>query len=86
MSSAVKWRTSTSRVFDVPTGTKQGGILSPSYFAMYMHDLIEELRGSGYGTYVIQMCLARIFFADDSPVIAITARSSATTKHLFCLL
>ena len=62
MSCAVKWRTSTSRVFDVPTGTKQGGILSPSFFAMY---LIEELRGSGYGTYVIQMCLACIFFADD---------------------
>ena len=35
------------------------------FFAMYMHDLIEKLRGSGYGTYVIQMCLACIFFADD---------------------
>ena len=65
MSCTVKWKTSLSKVFDVPTGTKQGGILSPSFFAMYMHDLIEKLKVSGYGTYVIQMCIACIFFADD---------------------
>ena len=54
-----------SSVFDVPTGTKQGGILSPDFFAMYMHDLIDQLKNSGYGTYVIKMCIACIFFADD---------------------
>ena len=30
-----------------------------------MHDLIELLQDSGYGCYVIMMCLACIFFADD---------------------
>ena len=30
-----------------------------------MHDLIEQLTNSGYGTYVIQMCISCIFFADD---------------------
>ena len=54
-----------SDVFDVPTGTKQGGILSPDFFALYMHDLIEQLTNSGYGTHVIQMCINCIFFADD---------------------
>ena len=47
------------------SGTKQGGILSPDFFAMYMHDLIELLRASGFGCHVIRMCLAYIFFADD---------------------
>ena len=54
-----------SEVFDVPTGTKQGGILSPSFFALYMHDLIDKLKRSGYGAYVIQACISCIFFADD---------------------
>ena len=65
MSCTVKWKTAKSEVFDVPSGTKQGGILSPSFFALYMHELIEKLIKSGYGAHVIQMCIACIFFADD---------------------
>ena len=51
--------------FDIPTGTKQGGILSPDFFALYLHDLIAELKASGYGCYVIEVCIACLFFADD---------------------
>ena len=65
MSCTVKWDGRSSDVFDIPTGTKQGGVLSPDFFALYMHDLIQLLRTSGYGCYVIQMCIACIFFADD---------------------
>ena len=53
MSCSVKWNNSISRVFDVPTGTKQGGVLSPDFFSMYMHDLIELLKNSGFGCHVI---------------------------------
>ena len=35
-----------------------------------MHDLIELLRKSGYGSYVIQICIACIFFADDIVLIS----------------
>ena len=65
MSCTVKWGKSTSCSFDIPTGTKQGGILSPDFFSLYMHDLIQLLQASGYGCYVIMLCLACIFFADD---------------------
>ena len=65
MSCTVKWNGRTSEFFDIPTGTKQGGILSPSFFSLYMHDLIQLLQDSGFGCYVILMCLACIFFADD---------------------
>ena len=30
-----------------------------------MHDLIDQLQKSGYGTHVINMCISCIFFADD---------------------
>ena len=65
MSCTVKWGDSTSDQFDIPSGTKQGGILSPDFFSLYMHDLIQLLQDSGYGCYVVMMCLACIFFADD---------------------
>ena len=65
MSCTVKWNNVTSRAFDIPTGTKQGGILSPDFFALYMDDLIQILRSSGYGCQVIQIIIACIFFADD---------------------
>ena len=54
-----------SSAFDISTGTKQGGILSPDFFAMYMHDLIEILKACGFGCLVIQLCIACLFFADD---------------------
>ena len=65
MSCLVKWKNQRSYQFEVPTGTKQGGVLSPDLFSFYMHDLIELLRNSGYGCHVIEVCIASIFFADD---------------------
>ena len=65
MSCTVKWSRSMSRAFEIPAGTKQGGILSPDFFALYMHDLIEILKSSGFGCLVIQVCIACLFFADD---------------------
>ena len=65
MSCLVKWKNHKNDLFDVPTGTKQGGILSPDLFSFYMHDLIELLKKSGFGCYVIQVCISCIFFADD---------------------
>ena len=65
MSCSVKWNGSMSRTFGIPSGTKQGGILSPDFFAMYVHDLIELLTKSGYGCDIIRIIIACIFFADD---------------------
>ena len=65
MSCVVKWNGNFSRAFDVPTGTKQGGILSPDFFGLYVHDLIDLLISSGYGCRVIRVIIACLFFADD---------------------
>ena len=32
---------------------------------MYMHNLIELLKASGFGCYIIQICISCILFADD---------------------
>ena len=59
-----KWGNSRSESFDVPSGMKQGGILSPELFAIYVDDLIKLLRSEGIGCHVIMIFLACIFFAD----------------------
>ena len=49
------WNACASSAFDVPTGTKQGGILSADYFALYVHDLIERSKSSGFGREIINL-------------------------------
>ena len=70
MSCKVKWNGVYSHSFEIPTGTKQGGILSPDFFALYLHDLMEMLKSSGYGCHLIQLCIACIFFADDVALLS----------------
>ena len=65
MSCTVKWNATHSKVFDVDTGTKQGGILSPDFFSLYINDLISLLVKSGFGCHMIALSIACLFYADD---------------------
>ena len=44
---------------------QNGGILSPDFFGFYMHDLITQLKSSGFGCNIIHILIACLFFADD---------------------
>ena len=52
MVSRVKWEDSLSDEFSVPLGTKQGGISSPGYFAIYIDDIAKILRRKGVGCHI----------------------------------
>ena len=75
----VKWASSFSIPFDVKCGTKQGGILSPDFFAIYINDLILRLKATGIGCHVIRRFIACLLFADDVSLIAPTR---ASLQHL----
>ena len=71
----VKWSNSRSGYFDVLCGTKQGGILSPDFFAIYINDLILILKGLRIGCHIIRQFIACLLFADDMSLIAPTRES-----------
>ena len=48
----VRWGSARSSCFGVLNGTRQGSVLSPCIFAIYMDDLLEELRNLGVGCHI----------------------------------
>ena len=48
----VKWGKARSRTFRIVNGTRQGPVLSPALFSVYMDNLIVKLRKSGVGCHL----------------------------------
>ena len=71
----VKWADVLSDEFTVPLGTKQGGISSPGFFAVYVDDMVTMLRRLGYGCHIINTFIGCILFADDLALLAPTRRA-----------
>ena len=63
--SAVRWNGIFSTVFSVTCGVRQGGILSPILFNLYVDELIDSLRNSGNGCFVNTTFVGCIMYADD---------------------
>jgi hypothetical protein len=65
-----RWGDKCSFGFDVTTGVKQGGVLSPYLFAVYIDDLIVILRSRQLGCHMVGLFLACLFYADDLTLVA----------------
>ena len=73
--SVVKWNGIFSRTFQVTSGVRQGGILSPRLFTIYVDDLLLALRNSGVGCHIVDKFLGAIMYADDLALLAPTRSS-----------
>ena len=51
--------------FTVSHGVKQGGVLSPILFAVYMDGLFERLKDNGAGCYMCNHFVGGLGYADD---------------------
>ena len=56
--------------FDVELGVKQGCILSPTLFSIFINDLAVEIKELGLGVDIGQIKLSILLFADDIALIA----------------
>ena len=61
----VKWGGSRSSLFPIVNGTRQGSILSPALFALYVDELLVELRSLGIGCKVAGVFMGAVGFCDD---------------------
>ena len=59
------WGGSTSHCFTISNGVRQGGILSPKIFALYMNGLTDKLSNSYAGCYINDKCINHIMYAYD---------------------
>ena len=79
----VKWGKARSRSFGITNGTRQGSVLSPALFSIYMNDLIVKLRKSGVGCHVGGVFCGVVGYADDLCLLA-PSRSAMKTMLKIC--
>ena len=66
----VKWGRCISDYFSISNGVRQGGILSPKLFSVYVDDLSDKLVESKVGCSIDNLCMNHVMYADDSCLMA----------------
>ena len=69
----IKWGNSCSTKFRVTNGVKQGRILSPALFNVYMNNLSVSLHHSGIGGSLGGNLINHLCYADDLCLIALSS-------------
>ena len=69
--------------FGITNGTRQGSVLSPALFSVYLDDLLEELRVLGVGCHVGGWWYGAACYADDLILLA-PARTAAVMMLECC--
>ena len=75
----IKWGKSLSQYFTICNGVRQGGILSPRLFALYVNQLTNRLIACKAGCYFNDMCINHVLYADD---ICLFAPSASAMQSL----
>ena len=71
----VRWGTSKSSEFSIVNGTRQGSVLSPALFSVYIQELLDTLKELGTGCHIGATFLGAVAWADDVLLTAPTRGS-----------
>jgi len=61
----IKWNGSYSQFFGIENGVKQGGVISPILFTLYIDVLLNRLKSEGIGCHIGQEYYGSFGYADD---------------------
>lgn len=78
----VKWNNMYSNKFNINNGVKQGGVMSPILFTLYMDVLICHVINACIGCYIGNICSAIFIYADDIILLAPTRGAMQTLLHI----
>ena len=66
----IRWGAEMSSFFTISNRVRQGRILSPFLFAVYMDTLSSLLNASRIGCHISDVCINHVFYADDLCLMA----------------
>ena len=79
----VKWGSLTSDLFYVSNGVRQGSILSPHFFNVYVDDLSSQLNKLKVGCVLGESIINHLLYADDiALILPIFRRTQETTNSM----
>ena len=69
--------------FKVSNSVRQGAVLSPKLFAIYIDDLSQDLAMCKSGCYINEQCMNHVMYAYD---IGLLAPSAIGLQRMLCVL
>ena len=77
----VRWGSCVSEAFEASNGVRQGGVLSPYLFNIYMDGLSDVLNNVKIGCSINNVMTNHLMYADDTVLIAPSARALQSLCH-----
>ena len=66
----VRWGDTISEWFNIKAGVRQGGVLSPDLYCIYVDELVEILSKTGIGCHLRNTFLSILLYADDMALLS----------------
>ena len=84
----VRWDNVFSEWFHITAGVRQGGVLSPDLYSIYVDELVIILQRAGIGCHIRGIFAACLFYADDIAVLAPSVKGLQKILnlcHTYCI-
>ena len=79
----IKWNSALSGTFNTSNRVKQGSVLSPLLFTIYLDQLILSLKDLGVGCHLNGMFVGAFSYADDVTLLAPTNMALSYVKFMY---
>ena len=66
----VSWNGHFSAFYSLTAGVRQGGVLSPFLFAVFIDGIVDKVQSLNVGCYISTMCCCIFLYADDILLLA----------------